>query len=242
MNHPRRLRSQSSIVHRPRAHLFFARCEEVNEVELLIALDNHLGQCRLHALVGLAESGLGFRVRAPVPQILFKLHREGDHDPAAMLLDPGVDLEQPLVLLAHVVLLCEIHEIHHWLGGDKVPQLVDNHVHLHAAPLSVANRLVSLQHGQHLVHGGGEDLRELSALTSLNILSLVFHGFFHVNKILLTQLKLDGLKISHRVNSVIDMAYLRVFKSSHNVEDSVNCLNVRKKGIAKSCTFRRPSN
>ena len=98
------LRRQRPLLHGPAPDLLLASREKIDERQLRIPLLHNLGQHTLCASVGrILQSSLGVGVIPRLPQRLLVLY--GDHDAAAVALDPLVDLGQPLVLLADEVRL-----------------------------------------------------------------------------------------------------------------------------------------
>jgi hypothetical protein len=108
----------------PLPHLVGARGEEAAERERLAHGDDDLREARLGAqLLALGvDLGLGVEAREAV------LEDDGQRDDGVagrVLLDPGVDLGQVLVLLPEVVLLGEVDKVDDGLGGEELER-VDN--------------------------------------------------------------------------------------------------------------------
>ena len=102
----------------PLPHLVGARGEEAAEGEGLAHGEDDLRQARLgaEALALGGDLGLGVEAREAV------LEDDGERDDGVagrVLLDPGVDLGQVLVLLPQVVLLGEVDEVDDRLGGEE---------------------------------------------------------------------------------------------------------------------------
>jgi hypothetical protein len=99
------------------SYLFLASGEELLEAKLLVSCLGDLGQCRLAPSL-LQELGLRSIIALELRILLLELDREGNHHPTAVLVDPRLDLGQPLVLLACfcqcVVLVCSKRG---WVGG-----------------------------------------------------------------------------------------------------------------------------
>lgn len=123
MNNPRRLRRLRPLPNTPLPHLVRARREEAREPQRSPHRNDDLADGALDAELfaflgdfGIAHAGESF----------LEGHREWDDDVAGtVLVDPGFDLGEVLVLLADVVFLREVDEEDNWLGGEEL-ELVDD--------------------------------------------------------------------------------------------------------------------
>ncbi len=108
----------------PLPHLVGARGEEAAEREGLAHGDDDLREARLGAELGALGVDLGLCVEAC--EAVLEDDGQGDDGVArGVLLDPGVDLGQMLVLLPQVVLLGEVDEVDDGLGRQEHERVDD---------------------------------------------------------------------------------------------------------------------
>ena len=116
LNDTSRLRSLRPSPDRPRAYLIGSTREVPDEVERRVARSGDLGQRTVRADLLLLLGALLFREQR---EALLERDGEGDERVAGVVLvDPGLDLGQPLVLLADVVPLGEVDEVGDGLSGE----------------------------------------------------------------------------------------------------------------------------
>ena len=107
-----------SVTDGPLAHLIRAGCEEGTKVEGLAHGDDDLGQGRLGSNL-LALLG-DFLVVLEARKTLLEGHGDGkDNITRGVLLDPGGDLGEVLVLLPDVVTLAQVDEVDDGLGSKE---------------------------------------------------------------------------------------------------------------------------
>mmetsp|Transcript_49160 Transcript_49160/g.106469 ORF Transcript_49160/g.106469 Transcript_49160/m.106469 type:complete len:285 (+) Transcript_49160:370-1224(+) len=198
VDYARGLRRQPAVVHCPAANLFLARREKVDQVELLVAGDDHLRQRRLAAALAHVLGELGFVV-AQRPRLLLPFNREGDHRAAAMLVNPLANPGKPFVLLPRIVRCRHVDKVHDWLGREQRRQLLANHGHLFCVPVMVTDRLARLQQLTHFCEAKKKVLGKLefAALQTL-LLNLLLR--IDICEILPTELVLDRLKVTHSIH------------------------------------------
>ena len=109
---------------RPRADLVGPAGEVADEVEGGVAGGGDLAEGGDGADLLLLLGAL--LVRGEEGEALLEGDGEGDERVAGVVLvDPGFDLGQPLVLLADVVPLGEVDEVGDWLGGEELEAVDD---------------------------------------------------------------------------------------------------------------------
>ena len=151
-----------------------------------------------------------------------------------MFLDPGVNLHEPLVLLADEVLLGQVDEVDDGLRGDELGKFLFDHLHLGGAPLARADRLIVGEHLLNLVHRGDEERRELHRRVLLHVHLLLFHRALEVLHVLRAELMLNGLEVAHGVDAVVHVDHLLAVKRAHHVEDSIHRLDVGQESVAET--------
>jgi len=117
VNAPGGLRCLGALLHGPGLHLIRSGSEEVLQLQALVARHDDLLQ---HALaLGLRLVGLALQL-VLLGHLLLEGPREGDQQGSRIVLvDPFLDLRQPLVLLPDEVLVGEVHQVDHRLGGQE---------------------------------------------------------------------------------------------------------------------------
>ena len=112
------------LPNRPCAYLAGSAREVANEVEGGVACGGDLAQRAVRADLLLLLGAL--LVRLHESETLLERDREGDEGVAGVVLvDPGLDLREPFVLLADVVLLGEVDEVGDGLGGEQLQTVYD---------------------------------------------------------------------------------------------------------------------
>mmetsp|Transcript_70889 Transcript_70889/g.224431 ORF Transcript_70889/g.224431 Transcript_70889/m.224431 type:complete len:462 (+) Transcript_70889:311-1696(+) len=192
---------------------------------------------RAHKLVVLAVGGA--LVLRHVEELLLQGGGEGDHGGAlVVLLDPLVDLHQELVLLARVVLLRQVHQVHHGLGGEQL-QLVD-HVHVGVLPARLsADVLAGLEVLDQLLAGGDLLLLLLGGGLALAALLGVLEVLTQLLQILAAQLVGDDVEVVHGVDAVLHVHHVDVLEGTAHVEDPVHALDVGEESVAQPLAVGR---
>eukprot|EP00050_Salpingoeca_kvevrii_P006140 m.287666 g.287666 ORF g.287666 m.287666 type:complete len:428 (+) comp11824_c0_seq1:272-1555(+) len=226
-----------TLVHSPAADFLFASGEKVDEVELVVALNDDLGEHRLDVLATFGQKSLLGGIVLLGGELLFKLDGKGQHGAAAVLLDPLVDLGEPLVLLAQKILLGDVGEVDDGLGGAEIAKLVLDELNLGGRPFARANGEVLLEHLADFVRRRVEDVARLGRLGAA-VLVLLGDSRLEVLQILLAELLLDRVEVADGVNAVVNVDDGVVIKSTDYVVDAVHSANVRKKGIAQTGALR----
>ena len=117
------LRSLRPSPDRPRAYLIWSTREVPDEVERRVARSGDLRQRAVRADLLLL---LGALLVREGHEALLEGDGEGDERVAGVVLvDPGLDLGEPFVLLADVVPLGEVDEVGDWLGGEELEAVDD---------------------------------------------------------------------------------------------------------------------
>lgn len=142
MNHTRCSRGLDSLSHGPLSDLVGARGEETAQVERLTHRRDHLWQTRLGAeFLALL---LGGGVVAHQGQTLLEAGGDGQKRITGRVgLDPFDHLGEVLVLLANVVSLAEVDEIHDRLGREEEEGV--NHLDLIGLISDILSQLVDEQ-------------------------------------------------------------------------------------------------
>mmetsp|Transcript_1362 Transcript_1362/g.3017 ORF Transcript_1362/g.3017 Transcript_1362/m.3017 type:complete len:358 (-) Transcript_1362:346-1419(-) len=217
-----------------------ARGEEVNEVNGAERRLYDLRQHRGHLLVFLE---LRFAVIWSVLELALEPAGEGDDLSASVPLHPLVNLDQPLVLLACVVLRRQVDEVDDRFRGEQ--HVGVEVVHVNGAPLvhAVANLLALLEPGDDLVHRSHLCLVRFGRHRILRHFVSVFAQLLadaaHVLQVLDAELRGDDGDVLHWVHAVLHVDHVRVFERAHYVHDAVHRLDVRQKGVAEPCARGR---
>lgn len=126
MDNPRSLGRLQPLSKRPSAHLVGTGGEVSHEIETVVAGLGDLAESAGDVVAQSGEFGrFGFG-RAELEESLFERNGEGDEKVAwVVLVDPGFDLGEPLVLASHVVLFGEVDEVDDRLGGEQL-EVVDD--------------------------------------------------------------------------------------------------------------------
>ena len=107
----------------PRADLIRTASEVTDELQARVTGDGDLAQVARSADLLLLLSLL---LRSHLCKTLLESDGEGDERVArVVLVDPGLDLGQPLVLLADVVALGEVDEVRDGLRGEELEAVHD---------------------------------------------------------------------------------------------------------------------
>ena len=99
-----------SLSNRPAFHLIFSRGEIVDQLESAIAdIDKLMDHCRCTKRCSCLVSGMLISGARRSKHLRLKVGRVGQHRTAAIGIDPGLDLGEPLVLLHDVFVASNIN-------------------------------------------------------------------------------------------------------------------------------------
>eukprot|EP01084_Bolivina_argentea_P055546 101803_1 len=156
-----------------------------------------------------------------------------DHGLAGLLVDPSLELGEPLVALAREVLLRHVHQKDSGLRGDEVNGVQE--LHLLVSPRTTADLLAGLEVGLDLVQVLQVHLLALIAATGKHRLVLGDQGVAG-GDVLEHQLVEDDLQIAHRVDLTLNVDDVLILKHSAHVVDPVHLGDVTQKGVAETLT------
>mmetsp|Transcript_106 Transcript_106/g.273 ORF Transcript_106/g.273 Transcript_106/m.273 type:complete len:437 (+) Transcript_106:1044-2354(+) len=226
------LRCLGPLSNLPALDLIRASCHELDQVHRLEPGLNDLRERTRHLVLLAVDLPLVLR---HVRQRLLQRPRKGNHrTPGRMLLNPGMHLGQPLVLLPLVVLLRQVDQVHHRLGRDELH---------HVQPLNLLDRPIVIM--PDILPGLQPLQHHLARLHMILVLALV-RRLPRLRQTLLlrtaplqvlqTKLVVNNLQILHRVHAVLDVHHVRVLKRPHHMEDAIHRLNVAQERVPQPLT------
>eukprot|EP00906_Rhabdomonas_costata_P001862 RCo002967 len=153
-----------------------------------------------------------------------------------MRVHPLLDLPQPLVLLAHVVLGGHVQQVDRGLRGEQLHPI--QVLYLLGVPRAVApNLLPFVEVGLNLLQNF--PLRALGLVRLGYALDLV-HGVDDKLLVLLHQLRVDNLQVPDGVNLTLHVGDVGVVEHPNHVVDPIHGLDVRQEGIAQALPLSGP--
>mmetsp|Transcript_99440 Transcript_99440/g.284382 ORF Transcript_99440/g.284382 Transcript_99440/m.284382 type:complete len:449 (+) Transcript_99440:93-1439(+) len=243
---------QSAFVDGPRPNLRVARREVINHVQDLVAgfddarqraLDRRALSVAVVSLASLPELSLGLLARCrQVPVLLFELNGHRDDSATSVRVHPLLNLGQPLILLPAVVPLGEVWQVDDGLGGDELIVVLDG-LHLARGPLGLTDRLTLLERLHDLRVDGIERIHPLGLgrardgllFASLVVSQLVARGG-ELN-VLEAELGLNRLKVTDRVDGVVDVDHGIVLEATDYMVDAIHRRDVREERVTQAGTL-----
>lgn len=110
--------------------------------------------------------------------------------------------------------------------------------YLFGTPMLFPHVLPTLQPLQYPLHSRFFLLQLLhfqTLPTSSRLFLQILQGLFHELNIFDPQLLADNVKISDRVDVPLDVNDFSIVETSHDLEDGVDCSDVRQEGISQAC-------
>lgn len=196
-----------------------------------------LGQGALDA--ELLELLLALGVGLHVGQTFFEADGEWDDQiTGGVGINPLLDAEQMLVLLADVVALGQVDEVDTRLGGQQ-QHGVDG-LNLLSGPGAIGNTLAGLKVLQEAANKCGLillllDLERLA--TALDDLLDTLEVLLDELNVLNTQFVEDDLQVANGVDVALNVDDFGVVKASDDLENSVNGTNVGQKSVSETLTL-----
>ncbi len=233
MNDTGRIRGGCALEHRPCACLFRAHRKEGQKIKQLVAFADDAREAGFRKTKTFKEF---FLVFSTVKQGNFRLNRSRNHHRTCTLcLGHGGNLGRKFVTFRRTVFI-DVANIKDRLAGQKL-QHTERLGFVFAVNFDHAGRLAFTQHFKRALDQIHRQLGVLVVRTRLFLQTRdTFFQAFHVGQ---HQFGFDGFRITDRIDRVIDMGDVVIFKTAQHVNDGVGFTNVGKELVAKALALRR---
>jgi len=165
---------------------------------------------------------------------LFVINRVRKDGTATVVVDPFLDLGEPLVTLSLEVLNAQVDQIDDGLGSDE-EQAVEV-FNIFGLPVTSSDPLALFEHFLDL-HEKISFFLGVFIVESLDLGRKIVDSLVALLKILLDQFVADNFEISDGVDITFSVSDFLTFEASDNVEYTIDTLNVGKESISQTSTF-----